>query len=73
MNDFKPDATSPQWLQFETYLEGELQQTYRKLASLGLPPAETEQARGKAAFINMLLSLKTTPIQIMGPAADMEY
>lgn len=72
MNRFIPDPSNPLWERFEKYLAEELQVTYGKLATLGMESAETEQARGKAAFIKLLLNLKTAPTQIKGPG-NMEY
>lgn len=67
---FTPDPTDPQWLAFEKYLEGELLASYRKLANAATTPAETEQARGRAAFITKLLSLKTGPIVFTNPPTE---
>lgn len=67
MQDFKPEPNSREWEAFERWLQAELTVCYRKLASLDATPAQTEQERGKAAFITRLLSLKNSPVNF-GPA-----
>ena len=50
------------WSVITDYLTDELMDTYKKLSNLATTPVETEQLRGKAAFINKLLSSNKKPV-----------
>lgn len=50
------------WAVITAYLQDELSDTYKKLANLQTTPVETEQHRGKAAFITKLLNLNKKPV-----------
>lgn len=50
------------WAVISAYLQDELEDTYKKLANLQTTPVETEQHRGKAAFISKLLGLNKKPV-----------
>lgn len=67
---FTPDPANPLWAEFEKFLEGELLATYKKLANPHTTSAETEQARGRAAFISKLLTLKTGPVAFTNPPTE---
>lgn len=55
------------WAIISAYLQDELEDTYKKLANLQTTPVETEQHRGKAAFIGKLLNLYRVPVPYSDP------
>jgi len=58
---FRPEPSSGEWAKFTGWLENELQSVYKKLAAHDTTAEETQQLRGKAAFINKLLGLGKGP------------
>lgn len=48
----------PDWSVFEEYLGEMLLETYQRLAATDCTESETEQLRGRAQFIGLLLDLK---------------
>jgi hypothetical protein len=63
MNEVKPYVSfeSPDWKRFEEWLAGELLDTYRSLANTATDADRTQQLRGRAAFIDVLLTLGQAP------------
>jgi hypothetical protein len=61
MNGPKLSFNSPEWLIVEEWLADQLEETYRRLASLHLEERETQQLRGRAAFISQMLDLRNIP------------
>lgn len=55
--DFIPPRNDVTWESFKLYLQQELMTTYQILARLETSQEQTEQARGRAAFITKLLFL----------------
>lgn len=51
----------PDWAALEHWLAEQQYENYRRLASPACGPAETEQLRGRALFIDMLLDLRNNP------------
>lgn len=73
MNDVRPNITfdSPDWQRFESWLAGELLDTYRSLANTATDADRTQQLRGRAAFIDTLLSLgQTLPVAKTKPPVE---
>lgn len=57
MKQWLPRKNSPEWEEFKAYLQRDLLECYQVLANLATSPTRTEQVRGRAAYINKLLSL----------------
>lgn len=60
---------SGNWDDFTVYLKKDLQDTQSALCRLDLPEHQTQQLRGRAAYIQKLLNLGNTPAGTM-PALD---
>jgi hypothetical protein len=50
---------SPEWLKVRAWLQGEWLETVKRIASPHQTEKEADVLRGKASFIDYLLSLKT--------------
>jgi hypothetical protein len=74
MNELRPSVTfdSPDWKRFEDWLAGELLDTYRSLANIATTEDRTQQLRGRAAFIDTLLSLGQ-PLSVAKTKPPVEY
>lgn len=57
----REDLLSGVWANFEKQLEKDLQDCYKHLANPDTTREKTEQYRGRAAYISMLLSMKSLP------------
>ena len=57
MDELNLNYASPEWGRFRDWLLKEQQEVYRHLASTSTTAEQTQQYRGKAAFINKLLDL----------------
>jgi hypothetical protein len=74
MNDLKPNISfdSPEWQRFELWLEAEMVDTYRALANTSTDHDRTQQLRGRAAFIDVLLTLGQ-PLPVAKKVVPAEY
>lgn len=61
MNRPNISFSSPEWIILEAWLQEELLETYKRLAGLSLQEQETQQLRGRAAFISQMLDFKNFP------------
>lgn len=69
---YKPKPNKPEisyntreWDLIEAWLKDELQETYKELARPDQTEEKTQQLRGKASFISMMLDFKTLPAATM--------
>lgn len=60
------DPNSPTWQAVKARAEARINNVLTKLATPGLPLAETENERGRLAELRELLALTTPPVQIVG-------
>lgn len=51
--------SSPDWALLEEWMREELQLTYQRLSSLTATEQDTQQLRGRASLLSMMLDFKT--------------
>lgn len=68
MSNMPLDPRSNEWQELRRWLEGELQDTYRQMCRLQATNDETQQMKGRAAYISKLLGLGTPPAGVPAEA-----
>lgn len=61
MNRPNVNYRGSEWAAVEDWLKEELNETYKRLAGLNMSEQETQQMRGRASYINMMLSFRDLP------------